>query len=38
VSSSYPESDNSWRVVLRNTSVSAVSGITFRIHIVCVDF
>jgi hypothetical protein len=38
VSSSYPESDNSWRVVLRNTSVNGVSNIIFRIHIVCVDF
>jgi hypothetical protein len=37
VSSSYPVNDTTWRVILRNTSTSAVSSISFSIHLVCVD-
>jgi hypothetical protein len=35
--SSYAWDETTWRVVMRNTSTSAVSGITFRIHLICVD-
>jgi hypothetical protein len=37
VSSSYPTSDTTWRVILRNTTISPVGNIVFRIHLVCVD-
>lgn len=40
VTSSYPENDTTWRVVLRNPSLNAVGGpspnfINFKIHLVC---
>ena len=37
VSSSYPVNGSTWRVVLRNTSTTAVSTIQFRIHLVCAE-
>ena len=37
VQSSYADSLVSWRVSLKNTSISAVSGITFNIVLVCAD-
>jgi hypothetical protein len=36
-SNSFPETASSWKVVLRNASVSAVSGVTVRVYAVCVS-
>jgi hypothetical protein len=33
---SYPDTPSSWRVIVRNTSISAVSSVTFTVYAVCV--
>jgi hypothetical protein len=38
VSSSHPMNDTTWRIVMRNTSTTAISSIGFTIHLICVDF
>jgi hypothetical protein len=32
---SYPDTASSWRVTLRNTSITAVSSVTFTVYAVC---
>lgn len=36
-SSSYPDTDASWRVTVRNTSVSAVTNVQFRVWAICAN-